>query len=510
MTMAIVGRTGSGKTYAAKSIVEIDLNQKARICVIDPTGVWWGLRLAADGKSAGFPMVIFGGVHADVPVSADQGEAVAGLIAEERIGQSVIDVSEMSGAEQTRFLTAFMERIYAANRRPLRLVMDEADVMAPQNPLPEQRRLQGAVNKIVRRGRVKGFRPIMITQRPAVLDKSVLSQIDTLVAMRLTSPQDRKAIEEWVKGNADGEQARAVIDTLASLPRGEGWYWAPAEDELERRAFPAIATFDSGRTPEPGDEMRDVKPLSQEGLDEIRKALSLPGAEVDRPRRDRADPELERQAYERGLAEGERLGFAKGFDAARSAAAGAIRALAPTPEQLSCESPPVARPREPSRRSAPAGEGVLNSAARKMLAVLDTRPPIKRSWTQVATLAGLRASGGHFNAGRKALRDQALVTEDGPLVAIASPSAEASQPVDDPAGLVAIWREQLRGAAPKILEALFHAGGSAHRSAIAETLGMKPSGGHWNSGWKELRDNDVVRLAGDVATLTELFRPRPL
>ena len=42
--IAIVGTAGSGKTYAAKGFVERLLETGARIAIVDPLGVWWGLR----------------------------------------------------------------------------------------------------------------------------------------------------------------------------------------------------------------------------------------------------------------------------------------------------------------------------------------------------------------------------------------------------------------------------------------------------------------------------------
>ena len=47
--IGIVGRTGAGKTTAAKSAVEAWLAAGRRVCVIDPTDAWWGLRTSADG-----------------------------------------------------------------------------------------------------------------------------------------------------------------------------------------------------------------------------------------------------------------------------------------------------------------------------------------------------------------------------------------------------------------------------------------------------------------------------
>ena len=42
--IAIVGTAGSGKTYAAKGFVERLLDIAARMAIVDPLGVWWGLR----------------------------------------------------------------------------------------------------------------------------------------------------------------------------------------------------------------------------------------------------------------------------------------------------------------------------------------------------------------------------------------------------------------------------------------------------------------------------------
>ncbi len=80
--IAIVGTAGSGKTYAAKGFVERLLETGARVAIVDPRGVWWGLRAGADGSALGFPVIVFGGRHADVPITAEISGALGRLIAE--------------------------------------------------------------------------------------------------------------------------------------------------------------------------------------------------------------------------------------------------------------------------------------------------------------------------------------------------------------------------------------------------------------------------------------------
>lgn len=61
-----IGTSGSGKTYNAGGGVERLLASGARVVIVDPLGVWWGLRLLADGKTASpFNVAILGGPHGD-------------------------------------------------------------------------------------------------------------------------------------------------------------------------------------------------------------------------------------------------------------------------------------------------------------------------------------------------------------------------------------------------------------------------------------------------------------
>lgn len=272
--VAIVGNTGAGKSNAAKVAVEGLLDDGRRVAIIDPTGVHFGLRSSADGKGEGYRILVLGGEHGDLPLAPQAGARVAQLIAGRDV-PVVLDLSEMLIGDRTRFVTDFAEALYRLNKRPLHLVIDEADEFASQNPMPENRRMLHHVDRIVRRGRVKGFRVMLITQRPAAIHKNVLTQANTLVAMRLPAPQDRKAIEAWVQGHADAAEAKKVLDSLARLKRGEGWVWCPGEGILERTQFPLARTFDSGRTPEYGEALHEASVAARVDLDEIRKALAV-------------------------------------------------------------------------------------------------------------------------------------------------------------------------------------------------------------------------------------------
>jgi uncharacterized protein len=115
---------------------------------------------------------------------------------------------------------------------------------------------------------------LSITQRPAKLNKDVLTQLSVLFALGVTSPQDRDAIHAWVEGNGDRVKAKEVYETLSLLPRGEGWVWAPDFDILKRVRFPALKTLDTSATPESdGSSRLQPKHLAAADIGRLRRVL---------------------------------------------------------------------------------------------------------------------------------------------------------------------------------------------------------------------------------------------
>jgi uncharacterized protein len=137
--------------------------------------------------------------------------------------------------------------------------------------------------------------------------------------------------------------------------------------------------------------------------------------------------------------------------------------------------------------------------------------PGRFTWGQVATLAGLKPSGGHFNAGRKELRDGGYVAETSDLVSaspagLQAPGEVPPQPTT-PAERLALWCSRLPSPAPEMLRALAAQG--AHfvdAEELAAMLGKKPTGGHWNSGIAVLRNNGLIEAHGRRFRVSELLR----
>jgi hypothetical protein len=520
---AIVGTAGSGKTYAAKGFVERLLESGARVTIVDPLGVWWGLRASADGSAPGYPVVVFGGKHADVPITSDVGVALGRIVAREAL-VCVVDLSGLgSNAARRRFMAAFAEALYETNEEPLHLVLDEADLWAPQRPIKGWEGLLGHIEEIVRRGRVRGFIPWLITQRPAVVHKDVLSQADILIAMKLTASQDRDAIGAWIEGQADRQEGKRILGDLPRLQRGEGYLWAPSHGLLERVAFPPIRTFDSSRTPKRGERLAIPRTLAEVDLTAIVAAVAPSGDELPgKPKEDgsvQARLEHELAAASARIAALEennreirsRLAKIAAFAASdvRTPVDAADIAAEPQPKI------PGAKPVRPSRvgtSDSPTASGNgIHPAARKLLTALAQHAPARFTWGQAATLAGLKPSGGHFNSGRKDLRAAGYIVEANDLVAPTPDGLKAAGEVppvpSTPAARLALWCVRLPAPAPEMLRTLAAQGKRyIHADELADMLGKKPSGGHWNSGIAVLRNNGPIETDGRCYRAADLFR----
>ncbi len=250
--IAILGKTGSGKTYTAKSeIAERLLKLTKRVCIVDPTNVWWGLRSTSDGLKAAFPVVVFGGDKADMPLLPNSGKAMAEIVCGTSIN-AVLVTKLLSVRERTQFFTDFAEELMRKNITPLNLIIDEAHCFMPQGKVlsPQAGAMLAAGNELLSGGRAAGLRVTLLSQRPQKLHKDSLTQAETLVAMRLVAPHDRKAVAEWMKAQADDDKhAESILNSLPGLKTGEGWVWSPALHVLKKVQFHRITTYDSSAAP---------------------------------------------------------------------------------------------------------------------------------------------------------------------------------------------------------------------------------------------------------------------
>lgn len=523
--LAFIGTSGAGKTYSAGTAVEKLLVSKAKAVIIDPLGVWWGLRLNADGKGPGFDLPIFGGEHGDIALNEGAGKLIGETVA--TMAEScIVDLSGLATkSAERRFMLAFLESLYRnASGNPFHVIFDEADMWAPQKS--SEPMLQSRMEEIVRRGRVRGFIPWLITQRPAVLSKDVLSQADGLITFKLTASQDRKAIGDWVKAQADEGQWSAIDAQLPAMQRGQGVVWLPGRGVLTTAQFPTKATFDSSRTPKRGErrEQHALKPLDLAGLKDRLSSIeeeakaSDPKAlksEVARLKRDlvaaerkiAAPPPAElvvanKDEIDAARAEGERVGISIGIARAQQAL-----------DALRVDSGPVAEPR--ARRASPAfnqpapapvapaagvsgpQQRILNAVA--WWAAFGIEGPTNE---QVAFVAAYSPGSGGFNNLKGGLRSVGLIDYPSPghvaLTDAGRDKADAPAVAPTQDAFHAAVRAKLSGPQFRVLEPAMAAyPGSIASEEVAAAAGYSAGSGGFNN------------LRGSLRTLTLIDYPTP-
>lgn len=518
---AFVGTSGSGKTYNAGTAVERLQEQHHRTGIVDPLGGWWGLRLLADGKTPSpYKVVIFGGPHGDLPLTEHAGPLIGETCAS--MAESfILDLSELgTKAAERRFMLGFLTALYRKTAgEPLHLVIDEADMFAPQfisDKDGEAAKLLGMMETIVRRGRIKGFIPWLITQRPAVLNKNVLSQADGLIAMKLTSSQDRVALGDWIEGQADRAEGKRILGEMPTLQLGQGVVWIPGRGILQTAKFPRKRTFDSSRTPKRGETKRTLtlKPIDLGALkDRLAKVeaevaatdpkkLQAKVAELQRQLKSapispevmaKAREEGHREGYAEGHAAGHREGYQKGYPAGSTDGMGrAIEALtllkkeAPeTPEvRPPAIKPParVAAPAPKARATAPprpaATNGNLPGPQLRIIASLAFWEALgfdEPTNEQVASVAGYSSNSTGYTNPRGALKAAGLALYPRPnLVSLTEEGRQLAPP--PPTGRVRdLLAPVLTGPESRILDACPPDGSPISNDDLAEAAGYSSS-----------------------------------
>lgn len=225
---AFIGISGAGKTSAATVLAEEFCKNRQPWIAYDPTGVWWGLKHGTKSH-AGYPVVVIGGQHGDLPLDKNKGAQIAEALISENVF-AVIDVKAESKTTWRKFLTEFSLRLLDFSPDvPRHIFIEEASDFAPQRTrVRVTAECKEAIERLVRTGRNNGYGSSLINQRPATVDKDILSQVGNLFVLRTIGKHDRKALYEWMESNwQDVASAKSFLDKLPKLDDGHGWFWSP-------------------------------------------------------------------------------------------------------------------------------------------------------------------------------------------------------------------------------------------------------------------------------------------
>jgi hypothetical protein len=118
----------------------------------------------------------------------------------------------------TRFIYDSMfwgrHETYTGKNRPLLLAYEEAHNYLNKNDNNSYSKL--AVEKVFKEGRKFGLGALVISQRPSEISETILAQVGTFIALRLTNSGDQSIVKSSAPDNLN-----SLIDLLPSLRTGE-------------------------------------------------------------------------------------------------------------------------------------------------------------------------------------------------------------------------------------------------------------------------------------------------
>lgn len=244
---AILGIRDSGKSYTAIYMAECLMDAGIPILAFDPVGIWRFLRVA--GKGPGYPVVVAGGEHGDLPLTPEAApEIVRAAMA---AGVSlVIDLYSMnlSKADWKRIVESCVRTLLYENKKHgLRhIFIEEAAEFCPQRVGPDQGKVYAEIEKLARMGGNAMLGYTMINQRGEEVNKAVLELCDGLFLHRQKGRNSLTALSKWLDIGTKAGGSK-IIESLPTLPQGECWAWLAGTDKPFHVKIPTKKTFHPDR-----------------------------------------------------------------------------------------------------------------------------------------------------------------------------------------------------------------------------------------------------------------------
>jgi hypothetical protein len=291
--IGIIAKRGRGKSGAIKVLMEELTRVGLPFVAFDPVGILWGIRSSFDGKGPGLPVLVIGGEHGDIQLDRKAGAKVAQRIIAENVS-CVIDFSEEPKAAYREFVRDFAHELFRRNDTPRLVILEEAPELVPQRVMVDRSETYEAVERLVSRGRNKGVGVVLVSQRAATINKDVLTQVDALLVMGLTSPQDRKALGDWIDAWDVKKQAEKFDKGLAGLRVQEAWFWSPEAfgGIFKRVRIRNFTTFHPDKTHLRRMGWLKVRPVTAD------VAGVVAGFKGEKPKKEEDVDEKEREQYE--------------------------------------------------------------------------------------------------------------------------------------------------------------------------------------------------------------------
>jgi DNA helicase HerA-like ATPase len=111
---------------------------------------------------------------------------------------------------------AFDFGVWSAGKIPITFVCEEAHRYVPSDKTTGFEPTKRAISKIAKEGRKYGVSLCIVTQRPAELDPTILSQCNTVFSLRLTNERDQEILKAGIS-----DAAASLLDFMPTMGAGE-------------------------------------------------------------------------------------------------------------------------------------------------------------------------------------------------------------------------------------------------------------------------------------------------
>ena len=111
---------------------------------------------------------------------------------------------------------AFDFGVWSRGRVPVTFVCEEAHRYVPNDSSTGFEPTKRAISRIAKEGRKYGISLCIVTQRPAELDATILSQCSTIFSMRLTNEKDRAILSAGIS-----DAAASLLEFMPTMGAGE-------------------------------------------------------------------------------------------------------------------------------------------------------------------------------------------------------------------------------------------------------------------------------------------------
>lgn len=219
----ILAKSGYGKSYTARVLIEEGLKLGNTFVIIDPQDAYLNLQ--------GFEYISL------EQVKSARGLAVL-LAASHR--NTVICMKKLGIEAQNEFLRAFLIEFRLNISKGIQtIVIDEMHKYAPEG---EKSASKEVVRGMFQENRSDGLGIIGISQRISRIDKTCLAQADNLCIGKVTAFRDKEAIKNYIDEPED-------LDKIKNLEKGEFYFYGFGLNEAIVEKVRKAETEHSGSSP---------------------------------------------------------------------------------------------------------------------------------------------------------------------------------------------------------------------------------------------------------------------